>query len=218
VNQFRTAAREYVTDDQGFLLDPDSWHEDFAETMARGLKIEGGLTAKHWEVLRTIRDFYRERGKCPSVYETCRAAGLSLDDLKRYFPTGYLRGACKLAGLTYREAYLKYSWAEASHRQQQDTPGTKTYRVDVRGFLLDPLDWDASFAIHRAHDCKMRGGLSEDHWRIISYLRERFELTGSVPSVHETCEANQIGLGELERLFPEGYHRCAVRIAGLRVL
>jgi tRNA 2-thiouridine synthesizing protein E len=64
----------------------------------------------------------------------------------------------------------------------------------------------------------MRGGLSEDHWRIISYLRERFEMTGSVPSVHETCEANQVGLDELERLFPEGYHRCAVRIAGLRVL
>ena len=33
----------------------------------------------------------------------------------------------------------------------------------------------------------------------------------------ETCEANDIDIDELEQLFPDGYHRGAVKIAGLRL-
>ena len=33
----------------------------------------------------------------------------------------------------------------------------------------------------------------------------------------ETCEANDIDLDELEQLFPDGYHRGVIKIAGLRL-
>jgi tRNA 2-thiouridine synthesizing protein E len=35
--------------------------------------------------------------------------------------------------------------------------------------------------------------------------------------VTETCEANDLDIDELEQLFPDGYHRGAVKIAGLRL-
>jgi tRNA 2-thiouridine synthesizing protein E len=35
--------------------------------------------------------------------------------------------------------------------------------------------------------------------------------------VIETCEATDLDIAELERLFPDGYHRGAVKIAGLRL-
>ncbi len=50
------------------------------------------------------------------------------------------------------------------------------------------------------------------------FLRKRFQETGSVPTVYETCEQNKIEIEDLERLFPDGYHRGAVKISGLHVI
>jgi tRNA 2-thiouridine synthesizing protein E len=65
---------------------------------------------------------------------------------------------------------------------------------------------------------KVPGGrLSDDHWRIIKYLRQHHAKTGEVPTVYRTCEDNNVELDQLEQLFPDGYHRGLVKIAGLRV-
>ena len=93
----------------------------------------------------------------------------------------------------------------------------KTYQVDVRGFLVHPEQWDEQFAVNRAHELKMPELLTDDHWKIIYYLRAGNEKDKVVPTVYETCEDNGIDSYELERMFPDGYHRGAVKIAGLRV-
>jgi len=93
----------------------------------------------------------------------------------------------------------------------------RVYRVDARGFLVDPYDWDEAFAMHKAFELRMPEGLTERHWEILGYLRERFERTRAVPTVYETCEAHRMTLDDLEGLFPDGYHRGAVKLAGLRV-
>ncbi len=59
--------------------------------------------------------------------------------------------------------------------------------------------------------------LTDRHWQVIRFLRQSHEKNNLVPTVYETCEANKMDLEELERLFPDGYHRGAVKIAGLRV-
>ncbi len=129
-----------------------------------------------------------------------------------------MRGACKLAGITYREGYLSQAYLPKTAEDLNHIAFKKTYNVDVRGFLTDPKDWDEYFAAFRAYDMKVPGGrLTDNHWRIIKYLRQRFEETGEVPKVYETCEANDIELDQLEQLFPDGYHRGLVKIAGLRV-
>jgi tRNA 2-thiouridine synthesizing protein E len=94
----------------------------------------------------------------------------------------------------------------------------KTYEVDLRGFLVNPDEWDEYFAIYRAYEMKLHGGkLSERHWQVIRFLRERYKQTKEIPTIYETCEVNKMDLDEMERLFPDGYHRSAVKLAGLRL-
>ncbi len=61
-----------------------------------------------------------------------------------------------------------------------------------------------------------RGELTSDHWRVIHFLRDAFKQSKRIPTVYETCEGCQLDLDQLEALFPDGYHRGAVKIAGLR--
>ena len=93
--------KTYLLDDDGFLVNPGQWDEDFAEAMAPEVGITDGLTPSHWDVLRFIRATYLETGSCPIVHKTCRAHKLSFKDLQRLFPSGYQRGACKLAGVSF---------------------------------------------------------------------------------------------------------------------
>ena len=129
--------------------------------MAEDCRIEGELNEGHWLVIHFIRGHFENTGVCPLVYETCRANGLFLAGLKELFPAGYLRGACRMAGLTYREGYVKYSWLRARENRETAASSDKTYRCDVRGFMIDPTEWDEEWAINRAHDWKMPAGAEQ---------------------------------------------------------
>lgn len=214
----KSKGKIFELDSDGFLLNPKKWEPELAEALAKELGIEGGLTREHYDVIHYIRSQLEKTGKCPTIFETCRANHLQRAELKRLFPTGYMRGACKLAGVSYKEAYLGADYMEHSARDLHAVAQRQEYRVDVRGFLVDPDEWDEHFAAHRAYEMKIPGGkLGPKHWEIIRYLRATYYKTGKIPTVTETCEANHIDLAELERLFPDGYHRGAVKIAGLRL-
>ncbi len=219
MKHFLFEGKIYSTDSQGFLLDYNQWDENFARGMAPEVKIPAGLTREHWRVIHFIREAFKQTGECPLVYQTCKANGLHLKDLKPLFPTGYLRGACKLSGITYKERFVDYYGEKGpkfgAERVRPELE-EKVYRVDVRGFLVDSSEWDENFAIHKAREMKMKEGLAEKHWQIVHFLRGYFNQNRQVPTVYETCEANQIDIDELERLFPDGYHRGAVKIAGLQ--
>lgn len=207
----------YEVDQYNFLIDFNQWDENFAEGMAFQLEIPNGLTDKHWDIIRFIRRMFNKTGKCPLIYETCRMNKLHLKQLKNLFPTGYQRGVCKISGITYKEGYLGHTLLPMPSEAVTPTMEEKTYTVDVRGFLVNPDDWDENYAAHIAYDMKIpEGKLTEKHWKIIWFLRNKYVENKTVPTVYETCEANSIDLDELERLFPDGYHRGAVKISGLR--
>jgi TusE/DsrC/DsvC family sulfur relay protein len=211
--------KTYAVDGQGFLLDPAQWDDDFARSVAKDVGIVNGLTKEHWDVIRSVRDAWLTKGRCPSVYETCRTAGLRLKDLIRLFPTGYLRGVCKLAGITYKHGYVSQTSIPKTAEDLNVIAANKTYQADVRGFLIDPDQWDEYYAVFRAYDMKIPGGrLTDGHWQVIRFLREHYRKNREVPTVYETCRAMNLNIDELERLFPDGYHRGAVKVAGLRVL
>ncbi len=211
--------KAYETDGDDFLENPYAWDEDFAEEMADKIGISGGLTASHWRVINFIRTTFLEMGRCPPVYQTLRDLNLHIKDLKKLFPTGYLRGACKLSGLTYRAQHIHPLWLEKKGVEKiPEFLEKRVYRVDAYGFLIDPSEWDEDFALHKSEELKTPEGVTGEHWKIIRYLRRRFGETGSVPTVYETCEDNGIDIEDLERLFPDGYHRGAVKISGLRVI
>jgi len=210
--------KTYLLDDDGFLLNPGQWDEDFAEGMAPALGITGGLTPSHWDVLKFIRAVYLETGSCPIVHKTCRAYKLKFKDLQKLFPSGYQRGACKLAGASFM-----LGGAIPSFSPTQETPiepglfDKRVYRVNVQGFLIDPDEWDEDFAIFKARELQMAQPLSETHWRIIRHMRSEYNKNGEVPTVYATCEAMGIDVDEFAELFPSGYHRGAVKIAGLNL-
>jgi tRNA 2-thiouridine synthesizing protein E len=62
----------------------------------------------------------------------------------------------------------------------------------VRGFLVDPEQWDERFAVFKAQEIKMPRLLEDEHWKIIYFLRDSYERKNVVPTVYETCEANHI--------------------------
>ena len=93
----------------------------------------------------------------------------------------------------------------------------KTYLVDQYGFLMKASEWDEDYAIRKAEEMKMPGMLSDKHWQIIHFLREQYKRTGVVPTVYDCCESNNIELEDMEKLFPDGYQRGAVKLSGLRV-
>ena len=217
MKNFDYNGKSYEIDSHGFLMDPDEWDENFAEGMAESARITGGLTDDHWRFIRFIRNTFEKINQCPLVYIACKNNDIGLGNLKELFPTGYLRGACKLAGVTYREGYGQRLWLEEHMVHNTRMYERKNYSTDVHGFLGNPNDWDENFAIHKAHEIGMTDYLTDQHWDIINFLRERFSETHTVPTVYETCEHFHIDLDELERLFPVGYHRGAVKIAGLHV-
>lgn len=213
---FKFGSKTYHVDTEEFLSDYSQWDENYARGMAPKAGIISGLSEDHWKIISFIRDTFQKSGKCPLVYETCRMNRLHLEELKKLFPAGYLRGACKLAGITYKEGYLDQAAVEELAEQITSPAQEKSYEIDSRGFLLNPFAWDEAFATLKAYEMKMPK-LSEKHWLIIHFLRKNFEKNNIVPTVYETCEVNGIELDELEKLFPDGYHRGAVKIAGLRV-
>jgi TusE/DsrC/DsvC family sulfur relay protein len=213
---FQYKNKTYEVDEGGFLLKPDDWDAGFAKGMAAELGISRGLTDEHWRIISFIRDRYMKTGECPLVYEIGTGCGVKLGQLKRLFPTGYLRGACVLAGLTYREDRVHSSWLPARRLARVATPlAERVYRVNYRGFLIDPSEWDEEYAVFKAAEMGMPE-LTEDHWHVIGFLRESFGRTGRIPTVYETCEARGIDLDEFGKLFSAGYHRGAVKIAGLK--
>lgn len=209
--------KDYHVDTEGFLCEFGQWDEDFVQGMAPGVEITSGLTDDHWNVIYFIHDSLKNHGRCPLVYETCRELGLSIDGLKKLFPAGYLRGACKLAGITYKEGYVGHTWLLKPAQEIDTVAVNKTYPVNVRGFLVDAGDWDEHFAVYKACEMNMPGPLTDDHWQVIYFLRDAYKKNQRVPNVYETCEAIGIDIKRLEKLFPDGYHRGAVKIAGLMV-
>jgi tRNA 2-thiouridine synthesizing protein E len=217
-NYITNQDKKYRVDRKGFLIDPREWDEGFAESMAPYVKIKGELTKEHWKFIYFIRHTFDKMNVCPIVYVACKKNHIGVGDLKRLFPTGYLRGACKLAGVTYRESYMQHNWLEHNYKMFEYAYQSKVYRVDAQGFLADPAEWDEHFAINKAYELKMQDGLLPDHWKIIYYLRKKFKKAKKVPTIYELCEENDIELEKLEELFPDGYHRGAVKIAGLHVI
>ena len=203
--------KTYVLDEHGFLNPPDQWDENFAEGMARSLGIQGGLTDRHWEIIRYLRRKFLDEKTVPLVVHACMDNQMSLAELRSRFPTGYHRGACKIAGINYRFMYDTNVWLT----YETAPPPRPRYKLDRLGFLENSEDWDEDFPEFMMNELKRPGGLSAQHWEVIRYLRNYYEEYRNIPTVYETCTVHRLSLSELHQLFPDGYRRGACRLAGL---
>jgi len=88
-------------DRDGYLVDADKWTREVAEILAQR-EAPQSLSEDHWRVIDFLRQYYLEMGSAPPVRLLARKTGLSLRDLKKLFPDGLARSACKYSGMPYR--------------------------------------------------------------------------------------------------------------------
>ncbi|MEW6687635.1 MAG: TusE/DsrC/DsvC family sulfur relay protein [Pseudomonadota bacterium] len=97
-------------DEEGYLVDPADWSEGLAEELARRERI--ALTDAHWVVIRFMRRYYEEHHIAPDARHVMKHLAESRGrgpgaphDLFRLFPYGYVKQACKIAGMRRPRAW-----------------------------------------------------------------------------------------------------------------
>ncbi|HMM50501.1 MAG TPA: TusE/DsrC/DsvC family sulfur relay protein [Burkholderiaceae bacterium] len=92
------------TDEEGYLIDPYDWSPEVAQVLARREGVE--LTEEHWAVLRFMRDYYDEHQIPADTRFVMRflakergKGDKARDALFVLFPYGYVKQACKIAGM-----------------------------------------------------------------------------------------------------------------------
>ena len=88
-------------DVEGYLVDPEDWTEAFAEAVAREEGID--LTEEHWSVVRFMREWQAHHQVTPdarfAMKHLTAEFGASRNRLFELFPYGYVKQACKIAGM-----------------------------------------------------------------------------------------------------------------------
>ena len=92
---------KYQVTELGFLKNFEKWDLRFARMVAEEWDLPQGLSEKHMKILHFLRDAYRKTGEIPTVFATCRGNKIDLEELRKMFPGGYRRGACRMAGLPF---------------------------------------------------------------------------------------------------------------------
>jgi len=82
------------------------------------------------------------------------------------------------------------------------------------GFLSNPTVWNRDVAEKLARLNEV-WPLTDEHWKIIEYVRWYFEQHGQGPVVYRICRATGFSVDKICELFPCGMVRGAYRIAGL---
>lgn len=92
------------TDDEGYLVDPADWNATIAEEFARQEGI--ALSDTHWAVINFMRAFFEEhqvtadaRFVIKYLAEDMGLGSQARNDLFKLFPYGYVKQACKIAGM-----------------------------------------------------------------------------------------------------------------------
>ena len=86
--------------------------------------------------------------------------------------------------------------------------------VDEEGFLKKEDTWTKEVAQLLAQTI-MPGDLTEDHWRVINYMRHYYSEFRTLPPVRKLSRDTGISLRELKGLFPDGVTKDACRMAGI---
>lgn len=203
--------KTYTLDEYGFLDPPEQWDEDFARGMAPLQGIYEGLTQEHWDFIHYVREKFLKEETLPLLVVACADNNLRLGKLKSLFPTGYFRGACRIAGVGYKFLCDVNIW----HTYETAPRLKPEYDVTPQGFLADFTQWNERFAELVSSEWELPEGLTAKHWEVIRFLRNYYQAVGTMPTVYEVCHAHGLDLEDLRNLFPGGYRRGACRAAGL---
>jgi len=92
--------------------------------------------------------------------------------------------------------------------------GAEQVKLDDEGFLKAIACWDRRMVETLARLNEI-GPLTEDHWKIIDFVRGYYLEHGVGPPVVRIGKATGLNAADICRLFPCGVVRGAFRLAGL---
>ncbi|MDZ7752235.1 MAG: TusE/DsrC/DsvC family sulfur relay protein [Gammaproteobacteria bacterium] len=102
--------RMVPVDEEGYLVDPEDWDPEVAARLAEQEGLE--LNDDHWKVIRFVRDHYAEHQVAVDARFVIRYLAEELGkgkDARSYlfelFPYGYVKQACKVAGMRRPRAW-----------------------------------------------------------------------------------------------------------------
>ncbi len=86
--------------------------------------------------------------------------------------------------------------------------------VDEDGFLVDPDVWNQDIVevFAKLEDVSE---LTEDHWKVINYLRDYYKQFGIAPMIRKLCKDTGFSLKQIYDMFPSGPAKGACKLAGL---
>jgi len=85
-------------DDEGFMTNPDQWNEEIARVLAAEEGI-AELTPGHLQVIKFMRDDFKEKGQPPTIRRMNKVGGIATKDLYEWFPKGPAKKAARISGL-----------------------------------------------------------------------------------------------------------------------
>ncbi len=86
--------------------------------------------------------------------------------------------------------------------------------VNEEGFLMKTETWTRDVAEALAQE-EMQSSLTEDHWKVVNFIRTYFKKFGVAPPEKMTCRETGFDAHYIADLFPTGYAQGACKIAGL---
>ena len=90
----------------------------------------------------------------------------------------------------------------------------KNIDFDNDGFMIDPKAWDSNVASAIAKEEGIEE-LSEDHWKVVNFIRNYWTDNDLAPAVRLICKDCKVGVRQIYKLFTSGPARGACRVAGL---
>ncbi len=94
------------------------------------------------------------------------------------------------------------------------THGSLAIEVDEDGFMQEPDKWNEEIAKALA-TTEGVNELTEEHWKLVNYLRNYFLQFGVAPMIRKLCKETGFDLKKVYALFPSGPAKGACKVAGL---
>ncbi|HHC07851.1 MAG TPA: TusE/DsrC/DsvC family sulfur relay protein, partial [Actinobacteria bacterium] len=85
--------------------------------------------------------------------------------------------------------------------------------VDDEGFMTSYDEWDEEIAKELAKNIGIE--LTDEHWRVVKFLREDFAETGETPTLRRVSKVGGFPTKELFKLFPKKPAKKMAYVAGL---
>jgi TusE/DsrC/DsvC family sulfur relay protein len=96
--------KQYEVDEDGYLVDWQTWQEGMAQIMASQDSVT--LGAEHWEIIKFLREYFIKFQIAPMIKILVKELGKALGPEKgntkylyELFPGGPAKQACRYAGL-----------------------------------------------------------------------------------------------------------------------